>query len=125
MSVGEIGNTPEAGRPRAREVEPKKQVPRAKPEDIAKSSEKADRVEISGEARTLLSGETPVEHDEPGSLTDRVLAKLLGEMEGEGEADTERLEAVRQRLREAHYEQPEVLQETARRLIEAIFGRHY
>ncbi|MDZ7393417.1 MAG: hypothetical protein ONB25_11040 [candidate division KSB1 bacterium] len=127
MTVGEVNNTPDAGRPKTRQLETDKQRPGPRSLDADRSIEKPDRLEISGEARTLSVGDNQkvrsAEHPEVEASNVGFWARLLGELEGDNEPAEDRLEVIRQRLREAHYERPEVLQETARRLIEAIFGR--
>ncbi|MGQ9852442.1 MAG: hypothetical protein ACUVTG_03470 [Candidatus Oleimicrobiaceae bacterium] len=125
MTVREISNTPEADRlHKARETEQKRTASTASPQSVAQNREPTDRVEISGQARAMLRSEPEdgiSEQDQRlGAENDLLVRRLLGELEGEVGVRQERIEEVRQRLRQAHYENPQVLWETARRLIEEI-----
>ncbi|MBC7186287.1 MAG: hypothetical protein H5U38_04530 [Calditrichaeota bacterium] len=126
MTVREINGLPEAEGLRPRQTEQKKAPQGAPPREVEKEQGAADRVEISGEARNLLTnGPNELHGDQErrvSVLDDRLMRRILGELDTEEEHRADRLEEVRQRLREAHYENPEVLWETARRLIDEIFG---
>ncbi|MCR4438113.1 MAG: hypothetical protein QHJ34_03620 [bacterium] len=125
MTVREINGAPEAEGLQPRQTEQKK-PPQSAPARAERERGAADRVEISGEARSLLSsGPNDVHGDRERRLSlldDRLIRRILGEVDAEEEPRADKLEEVRQRLREAHYENPEVLWETARRLIDEIFG---
>lgn len=126
MTVREINRLPEAEGLRPRQTEQKKAPQGAPAREVEKEQGAADRVEISGKARSLLTNgpnEVPGDQERRFSvLDDRLMRRILGELDTEEEPRADRLEEVRQRLREAHYENPEVLWETARRLIDEIFG---
>lgn len=128
MTVREISNTPEADRlHKGRETEQKRTASTASPRSVAQNREPTDRVEISGQARAMLQSEPEdgisEQHQRLSAENDLLVRRLLGELEGGEGVEQDRIEEVRQRLREAHYEDPQVLWETARRLIEEILGR--
>ncbi len=128
MTVREISNTPEPDHlNKSREIEQKRTARNTPVPGTTQDREATDRVEISGQAKAMLQSEPErgVEepHQRPEALNDLLVRRLLGDLEGEEGVRQDRIEEVRQRLREAHYENPQVLWETARRLIEEILGR--
>lgn len=128
MTVREISNTPETDRlHKGQETEQKRTARSASVHGVAQNREPTDRLEISGQARAMLQSEPEdgisEQHQRLGAENDLLVRCLLGELEGEEGVRQDRIEEVRQRLREAHYENPQVLWETARRLIEEILGR--
>jgi len=127
MTVREVSNTPEPNHlNRAREAEQKRTTRGGLLQSPAEGGEPADRVEISGEARALLhtDPEETIEEQRQqfAAQADLLVRRLLGESESDQDVREDRIAQVRQRLREAHYENPQVLWETARRLIEEILG---
>lgn len=128
MTVREISNTPETDRlHEGRETEQKRTARSASIHGVAQNPEPTDRVEISGQARAMLESKpedgTKGPHQRLDAENDLLVRCLLSELEGEEGVRQDRIEEVRLRLREAHYENPQVMWETARRLIEEVLGR--
>jgi len=130
MSVGQVSNGPEMHNLKPKDVTERKKIehPKRAPESETPANSRADSVQISYEAKTLLQkmiteneSATP-SRPELTELDQKVFEHIKQELGQDFEVREDRIREVLIKLQEEYYNRPEVLFAASKQILDELIG---